>query len=88
MTTITLQKAQQDLAILIKRAFDGEEIVIEVDDRQVRLSPVPAPPVFDAVTAQRRGYGVLKGKLVVGPEFFEPLSDEECGFGSDEKASP
>ncbi len=88
MTTITLQKAQQDLAVLVKRALAGEEIVIETDDRQVRLSPVPAPPVFDAETARRRGYGVLKGKLVVGPEFFEPLSDEECGLGGDKKADP
>lgn len=87
MTTITLQKAQQDLAILVKRALAGEEIVIETDDRHVRLSPVPVPPAFDAATAQRRGYGLLKGKLVVGPEFFEPLPDEECGLSSDENAS-
>jgi len=82
MTAITLQKAQQDLAVLIKRALAGEEIVIETDDRQVRLSPVPAPPTFDAATARRRGYGALKDKLVVGPEFFEPLSDEECAWWS------
>jgi antitoxin (DNA-binding transcriptional repressor) of toxin-antitoxin stability system len=88
MTTITLQKAQQDLAVLVKRALDGEEIVIEADDRQVRLAPVAAPSTFDAATARRRGYGVLKGKLVVGPEFFEPLSDEECGLGGGEKARP
>jgi hypothetical protein len=30
----------------------------------------------------------IEGKLVVGPEFFEPLSDEECGLGSDKNASP
>jgi antitoxin (DNA-binding transcriptional repressor) of toxin-antitoxin stability system len=88
MTTITLQKTQQDLAVLVKRAPAGEEIVIETDDRQVRLSPVPAPPAFDLETARRRGYAILKGKLVVGPEFFEQLSDEECGLGGDENASP
>jgi antitoxin (DNA-binding transcriptional repressor) of toxin-antitoxin stability system len=79
---------QQDLAVLVKRALAGEEIVIETDDRQVRLSPVPAPPAFDAETARRRGYAVLTGKLVVGPEFFEPLSPEEYGLGGDEKADP
>ncbi len=88
MTTITLQKAKQDLAILVQRALAGEEILIETDDRQVRLSPVPAPPAFDAETAQRRGYAVLKGKLVVGPEFFEPLSNDECGLGGDENTGP
>jgi hypothetical protein len=26
----------------------------------------------------------LKGQLIVGPEFFEPLSDEECGIDRNE----
>lgn len=83
MTTITIEKAQEKLPELVKRALDGEEIIIESADRQtVRLSAVP-PPSFDAETARRRGYGVMKGKFIVGPEFFEPLSDEECGFGDD-----
>jgi antitoxin (DNA-binding transcriptional repressor) of toxin-antitoxin stability system len=81
MTTISIDKAQKDLAILVKRAVAGEDIIIESDDMQVRLLPVPRG--FDAVTARRRGYGLLKGKLVVGPEFFEPLSDEECGLVQD-----
>ena len=86
MITITLEKAQNDLPALVKRALAGEDIVIEVDDQKVRLAQVPAPSTFDAATARRRGYGVLKDKLVVGPEFFEPLSDEECGVAGDEKA--
>lgn len=85
MTTITLEKAQQDLPALVKRALEGEEIVIAADDKLVRLAPWSGD--FNAATARRRGYGVLKGKLVVGPEFFEPLSDEECGYG-DEKSTP
>jgi antitoxin (DNA-binding transcriptional repressor) of toxin-antitoxin stability system len=83
MTTIPLDKAQQELAVLVKRAIAGEDIVIESDDMQVRLLPVPR--AFDAVTARRRGYGLLKGKLFVGPEFFEPLSDEECGLAQEDK---
>ena len=71
---------------LVKRALAGEDIVIQVDDQKVRLAQVPVPPTFDEATARRRGYGVLRGKLVVGPEFFEPLSDEDCGTGGDEKA--
>ena len=51
-----------------------------------RVLQEPSTAVFDDAVARRRGYGVLKGKLVVGPEFFEPLSDEECGLGGDEKA--
>jgi hypothetical protein len=37
--------------------------------------------------ASYRGRGVLKGQLVVGPEFFEPLSDEECGVGNEPGAA-
>lgn len=72
----------------------GEDIVIEVDGRRDRLAQVASPTTevsspfaFDEPTARRRGYGILKGRLVVGPEFFEPLSDEECGVGGDEKAN-
>ena len=86
MTTITLEKAQQDLPALVKRVLAGEEIVIEADERKVRLTPVPLAAEFNEATARRRGLGVLKGQLIVGPEFFEPLSDEECGLGGDEKA--
>ncbi len=84
MTTITLELAQKDLPDLIKRALAGEDIVITADDKRVRLSPLAGTAEFNEATARRRGYGALKGKLVVGPEFFEPLSDEECGYGPPE----
>ena len=77
MTTVTLEKAQQDLPVLVKRALAGEEIVIEASEAAaVRLAPIPHAsdrPV--APGASYRGRGALKGQLVVGPEFFEPLSD-------------
>lgn len=85
MTTITIEKAQRDLPVLVKRALAGEEIVIEASESAaVRLAPVPA--VADASTvpeASYRGRGALKGQLVVGPEFFEPLSEEESGVGNE-----
>lgn len=81
MPTVTLEKAQQDLPLLVERALAGEDIVISAGDRLVRLAPSPAEPGFNEATARRRGYGSMKEQLVVGPEFFEPLSDEECGYG-------
>ena len=83
MTTITLEKAQQDLPVLIERALAGEEIVIEASGAAaVRLAPVaPAPARPGPPGASYRGRGALEGQLVVGPEFFEPLSEEECGIG-------
>ena len=84
MTTITLEKAQQELPFLVERALAGEEIVIEAAGAAaVRLAPIAAVSQRPAAPgASYRGRGALKGQLVVGPEFFEPLSEEECGTGS------
>ncbi len=85
MTTITIEKAQQDLAALVRRALEGEEIVIEsLGTEAVKLAPVIAAPTQrEQPRASYRGRGALKGQLVVGPEFFDPLSDDECGYSSD-----
>jgi len=83
MTTIPLEKARDDLPALVERALAGEEIVIAASGAAgVKLAPFPlvSSQIGDP-RASYRGRGVLKGKLVVGPEFFEPLSDEECGCG-------
>ena len=82
MTTITLEKAQQDLATIVQRALAGEEIVIGAPGAEVKLTPVLPIPGHTGTEFSRKSYrgrGVLKGQLVIGPEFFEPLSDEECG---------
>jgi antitoxin (DNA-binding transcriptional repressor) of toxin-antitoxin stability system len=89
MTTITLEIAQQDLPVLVERALAGEKIVIEAAGAAaVRLAPI-APAAHQPVPsgASYRGRGVLEGQLVIGPEFFEPLSGEECGVGSQSGAA-
>jgi prevent-host-death family protein len=72
MTTITLEQAQQELGLLVKRALAGEEIVIKTAGLPaIRLTPIEAPadrPVPPG--GSYRGHGALKGQLVVGPEFF------------------
>jgi hypothetical protein len=80
MTTVAIEKAQQDLVTLVKRALDEEEIVIEADSRKVRLAPVPALPAFDAATARRRGYGSMKGQFEITDAFFEPFPEDELKF--------
>ncbi len=89
MTTITLEKAQQNLPDLVKRALGGEQIVIEASEAAaVQLAPIALPSTGPKGRAESyRGRDALKGQLVVGPEFFEPLSDDECGFGDDDKNS-
>jgi prevent-host-death family protein len=71
METITIHKAKTNLSRLIERACKGEEIVISRGSEPVvRLVPVNDPH------GQRKP-GALKGKLHVGPEFFEPLPEDE-----------
>lgn len=72
MTTITIDKAEKDLAALVKRAMEGEEIIIsEGEEPRVKLEPVrPATSL--------RGFGILKGKIRVSDEdLFGPLPEDE-----------
>ena len=90
MTMITLETAQQELPALIKRVLAGEEIVIGTQGTAVRLTRVATAagqPKAEPARTSCRGRGALKGQLIVGPEFFEQLSDEECGVAADSGAA-
>jgi antitoxin (DNA-binding transcriptional repressor) of toxin-antitoxin stability system len=53
MTTITIEKAQKDLPLLVERALAGEDIVIEAAGAgAVRLAPTE-PPADQPVPAGR-----------------------------------
>jgi prevent-host-death family protein len=69
--TITIHKAKTNLSRLIEDACQGEEIIIARGTKpMVRLVPVSNP-------RGERKPGRLKGKFELGPEFFEPLPQEE-----------
>lgn len=71
MKTFTVHKAKTNLSRLIEDACQGEEIVIARGKKpMVRLVPV-------SNARGERKPGWLKGKLKIGPEFFEPLPPEE-----------
>lgn len=70
MSIVTIHEAKTNLSRLIKKASGGEEIVI------ARGSKPVARLVAIEVKGKRRP-GSLKGKLRVGPEFFEPLPENE-----------
>jgi prevent-host-death family protein len=71
MKTFTIHEAKTNLSKLIEQACQGEEVVIaRGPEPVVRLVPI-------ADVKGRRQPGALRGKLRVGPEFFEPLTDEE-----------
>jgi prevent-host-death family protein len=70
MKTVTIHDAKTNLSKLIEEACQGEEVVIARGPKPVvRLVPI-------ADVKGRRQPGALRGKRV-GPEFFEPLPDDE-----------
>ncbi|MCX7366386.1 MAG: type II toxin-antitoxin system prevent-host-death family antitoxin [Alphaproteobacteria bacterium] len=72
MPTFTIHTAKTNLSKLIARAEAGEEIVLARGKAPaVRLVPVSSKP------EPKRKFGALKGKIKIGPEFFEPLPEEE-----------
>lgn len=70
MPVFTIKAARNALPTLVARAEAGEDIVIARGNKPiVRLVAIPAKP--------KRQFGRLKGKVRIGPEFFEPLPEDE-----------
>jgi prevent-host-death family protein len=67
MAIVTIHQAKTNLSRLIEKASEGEEVIIARGSKAVaRLTPI-------GEVKGRRQPGSLKGKLRIGPEFFEPL---------------
>ncbi|HEX4195428.1 MAG TPA: type II toxin-antitoxin system Phd/YefM family antitoxin [Stellaceae bacterium] len=68
--TVTIHAAKTHLSRLLAEVEAGETIVIARDKTPVaQLVPI-------APKAERR-FGAMRGKFAIGPEFFEPLPDDE-----------
>lgn len=77
---VTLDDASVRLAALIQAALEGEDVVIARNDHPVvRLVPVPDPyPGPDPGEGKGKfKMGILKGLVGPGPDFLEPMSEEE-----------
>jgi prevent-host-death family protein len=71
MSTVTIHQAKTNLSKLIQKVAAGEEVIIARGAKPVaRLVPV-------GEVKGKRQPGSWKGRLRVGPEFFEPLSESE-----------
>jgi antitoxin (DNA-binding transcriptional repressor) of toxin-antitoxin stability system len=71
MPTVKIHYAKTHLSRLIQKACEGEEIIIARGGQPlVRLEPLRGKK------GQRKP-GSMKGKLKVGPEFFQPLPERE-----------
>jgi antitoxin (DNA-binding transcriptional repressor) of toxin-antitoxin stability system len=72
MPTYTIHAAKTNLSKLVARAEAGEEIVLARGKEAVaKIVPVATKP------RPRRKFGAVKGKIKIGPEFFDPLPEEE-----------
>ena len=70
METFTVHKAKTQLSKLIEKACRGEEVIIARGKKPVvRLVAIAEKP--------QRKPGAWKGKITIGPAFFEPLPPEE-----------
>jgi antitoxin (DNA-binding transcriptional repressor) of toxin-antitoxin stability system len=70
MATYTIDAAKTNLSKLVARAEAGEEIVLARGKK-------PVAGIMPILPRPKRRYGRLKGKGSVGPEFFEPLPEDE-----------
>jgi prevent-host-death family protein len=67
---VSMHQAKTQLSKLVRAAEAGDTVVILRGGQPVaRL--VPAEPKL------RRRFGALNGLISIGPEFFEPLPDDE-----------
>ena len=71
MATITIHKAKTQLSRLIEKACAGEEIIIARGKQ-----PVARLTAIEKDDGNRKP-GAWKGKIKIGPAFFEPLPPEE-----------
>jgi len=71
MDIVTIHTAKSTLSKLVKRVEAGEEIILARG--QVPIAKiVPLQPA-----SNKRQFGAFRGMITVGPEFFEPLTDDE-----------
>jgi prevent-host-death family protein len=70
METITIHKAKTNLSRLIEKVCQGEDIVIARGSK-----PVVRLVAIEDKRGSRKP-GAWKGKIKIGPEFFEPLPPE------------
>lgn len=72
MVSATMFEAKSNLSKLVEKAEAGEEVVI-TRGREKK----PVAKIVPIVEKPKQRLGLLKGKISIGPEFFESLPDDE-----------
>jgi prevent-host-death family protein len=68
--TVTIHAAKTHLSQLLARVEAGEVIVIARDT-------TPVAQLVPIARKAARQFGAMRGKIGIGPEFFEPLPADE-----------
>ena len=71
MGQVDLKEAQEHLLELVKRAAEGEEVIISEANKPLAklISAAPSP------SARKRQFGSAKGLIEMSDDFDEPLED-------------
>ena len=96
----TMHEAKTQLSKLVLRMLAGEEVILTRGRKRVPVAklvavehPLPAGEVrsVPAFKNGKRPIGIYKGQFDIGPEFFDPLPEEELalweGSGDDSQRS-
>ena len=77
--TATIFEAKTNLSELVKKAQAGEEVVITSGREKTPVARIiPTEPI----QFQRLGFMETPG-FEIPDSFWEPLSNEDCGYGDD-----
>jgi prevent-host-death family protein len=74
---VSIHQAKTQLSKLIAAAERGEEVVISRRE-------TPVVKIVRVQPAKKRVFGALKGKIALGPEFFDPLPENELALWNGE----
>ncbi len=70
---VSVHAAKTQLSKLLARVEAGEVITIA-------RGKTPVAKLVPAVRKGKREFGAMRGKFSIGPEFFEPLPEDELDF--------
>lgn len=68
MQQVTIEQAKINLAVLVEAALKGEEIIIEEDEKAVKLVPFQ-------LHKPKPQFGSAKGLIHIADNFDEPIED-------------
>jgi prevent-host-death family protein len=80
MVRLNVHEAKTHLSRYLERVEKGETILLCRHNRPIaEIRPLPN------VQRKQRVFGVDKGKVIIKPEFFQPLDDETLEYFSGDK---